>query len=129
MMKGETDRDAYLISRFTLVDPDQNVLGKYVVKNKFLVADSEKGEHGFGYDRILQPSKEMIDHYMKLCPAYSKEDYTYTIWSDLANRIEDENLVIAELSQEEKNNICNRGRIAEEVKATLNYYTIPEDNS
>lgn len=124
MMDGEKDRDAYLISRFTLVSPNQDALGKYVVKNKFLVSDSEKGENGFGYDRILQPSKEMINDYMKACPAYSREDYTYKIWSSLADKIEKEKLVIAELTQDEKNAICNRGKIASEVKETLDFYTI-----
>lgn len=126
MMKDETDRDAYLISRFTLVNPAQEVLGNYVVKNKFTVALEEKGDAGFGYDRILQPSKEMLDNYMKRCPAFSRDSFVYAEWSDLANRIEDENLVIAELSQDEKNAICNRGRIAEQVKETLDYYCVSE---
>ena len=52
-MQNEKERTAYLISRFTLMDTDFSILGTYAVKNKFTVSYEEKGEHGFGYDKIL----------------------------------------------------------------------------
>lgn len=118
-MQNEKERTAYLISRFTLMDTDFSILGTYAVKNKFTVSYEEKGEHGFGYDKILIPSDDMINNYMGLCPAYSREDYQYAIWGNLANRILDNQMTIAELTQKEKNLICNRGRIAAEVKQDL----------
>lgn len=118
MMNGETERDAYLISRFTLVDANLNVLGKYSVKNKFTISSTEKGTYGFGYDKILVPSSDMLNRYIS-DGSYSTEDYEYVSKLNFANRIEDQQMTIAELTQPEKNDICNRGRIAKEVKRTL----------
>lgn len=125
MMEDESDRDAYLISRFTLVNPDQEVLGSYVVKNKFVVSMKESGDYGFGYDRILQPSKEMVDNYVLRCPAFGRDSFIYSSWVALADKIEQDKMSIAELTQDEKNKICNRGRIADAVRATLDYYSVP----
>lgn len=128
MMDSEPDRDAYLISRFTLVNPQQEVIGRYAVKNKFTVSTEEKGDLGFGYDKILEPSPDMLKDYANRCPAFSRDSYTYGEWMSLAEKIEKDHMTVAQLTQGEKNAICNRGRIAEEVKKTLEYYCVPESD-
>lgn len=119
LLGNETNRDAYLISRFALVDTDGNLIEKDFVKNKFYVGFEEKGANGFGYDKILIPSEDMrlncFNKFTKDC--FSKEDRAYTDTIYFLEKINGK--TIAELSQYEKNKICDRGRIATKFASAL----------
>ena len=103
-------KPVYLISRFSLTDPNGNELFATVVKNEFQVSKIEQGKHGFGYDFILIPLANNI--------IAAHAEGRLPDWS----RVEDIILnkrTIAELSQDEKNAINNRGKIAMEIKTFL----------
>ena len=106
LLKDEEDRSVHLISRFSLVDPNGKQIYKTVVNNEFTIADSIYGSSGFGYDSILIPSIENV-----LNSSLDKERK----FEILINKY-----TIADCSQEEKNAINNRGRIAKEIKNALN---------
>lgn len=127
-MIGESDRTAFLISQFALVSSDGFVISTTKVKNEFIVAKCEKGNNGFGYDRILIPSKTMLDDMLQRCPAFSRDDFVYALDDDLYEKVYENQMTIAELTQEEKNKICNRGRIAKKIKESLDdFYNSNED--
>lgn len=105
LMKDEPDRDVYLISRFSLVNPNGEEIYKTVVKNKFTVSFSEVGKAGFGYDSILIP--DLMNVMNSNLPYERKFDIA-------CNK-----RTIAELTQDEKNAINNRGRIAKEIKKVI----------
>lgn len=105
-MQDEEDRSAFLISRFSLVTPDGTELYKTVVKNEFEVADRIVGDKGFGYDSILIPNVTRVALALK----------AKKITASRACEIIDKKLTIAELTQEEKNAINYRGRIAKEIR-------------
>lgn len=105
-MQDEEDRSALLISRFSLVSADGKELYKTVVKNDFEIADRLVGNKGFGYDSILIPDVSRV-----LLALKAKK-----ISATRACEIIDERLTIAELTQEEKNAINYRGRIAKEIR-------------
>ena len=103
------ERWARLISRFSLVAPDGKEIYKTVVKNNFKISTELDGTGGFGYDPILIPEKKSVwDAY------YNEKLDFYT-----ANAAASGFLTIGQLSQDEKNAINNRGRIAKEIKVTL----------
>lgn len=108
-MKDEENREAFLISRFSLVSPDGEELFKTVVKNKFYIADRLIGDKGFGYDSILIPNPDYV------VSAYNHKKITW----ERATEIISNKLTIAELSQYEKNVINYRGRIANEIRRFL----------
>jgi len=97
-MEDEDDRTAYLISRFSLVDPDGKELFNTKVENKFYISREELGTNGFGYDNILIPSEEMVKR-INTTDCFTIGTYT----------------------QEEKNIINNRGRIAKELELVYTY--------
>lgn len=98
LMKDEDDRTAYLISRFSLVDPNGKELFNTKVENKFYISREELGTNGFGYDNILIPSEEMVKR-INTTDCFTIGTYT----------------------QEEKNIINNRGRIAKELELIYTY--------
>ena len=104
LMEDEANRNVYLISRFSLVGEDGEIF-KTSVKNIFELAYKIQGENGFGYDAILRPSIASILN------AYENG----RISKYQRDMIIDNNSTIAELTQQEKNAINNRGRIAREV--------------
>lgn len=106
---SDDERWARLISRFSLVSPDGKEIYKTVVKNNFKIAKELDGTKGFGYDPILIPEKESV----KI--AYYNEKIEYNI----ANAAMSGLITIGQLTQDEKNAINNRGRIAKEIKVTL----------
>lgn len=119
MMKNESDRTAFLISRFALVDKDGKFLFSTVVKNEFKTAYTESGTNGFGYDKILIPSDNMLNQYLLRSTSFSRDDYDYIQRSAIVEDISTNQRTIAELSQENKNSITYRGRIAEQIKDFL----------
>lgn len=113
-MKDEWDRRVYLISRFSLVDADGNEVYKTVVKNKFNLAYDIFGEEGFGYDPVLIPDVELISNACKKRLNLSEREF-----DNLISGFQLGNLTIGCLSQDMKNAINNRGRIAYEIKEAL----------
>lgn len=105
LLKDEENRTAYLVSRFSLADPEGKEIYKTVVKNEFTISDTIRGESGFGYDSILIPTT------FSVLTSNLPEDRKYQIITDHST--------IAELSQNEKNAINNRGRIAKEIRKVL----------
>lgn len=113
-MKDEYDRRVYLISRFSLVDTDGNEVYKTVVKNKFNLSYDIFGGEGFGYDPILIPDAELISNDCKKRLNLSERDF-----DDLIIGFQLGDLTIGCLSQDIKNAINNRGKIAYEIKKVL----------
>ena len=107
--KGDDEREAFLISHFTLVDKDGRKLFTTFVKNRFIIADEIHDDHGFGYDAILIPDKNLV----AVAVAENR------IKPERAVEIIQKRLTIGQLSQEEKNAINDRGRIAKEIKKYL----------
>lgn len=104
---NDEDRKAYLISRFALSDPEGNIIDEEVVKNEFTVATEMRGSNGFGYDKLMIPTashieKNIAESSLKVC-------------GYLVNYKQDEKKTIAELSQDMKNAINNRGIIAKRI--------------
>lgn len=110
LLKNETEnRKAYLISRFSLVNHDGDVIAKENVKNLFIIANEEHGKFGFGYDTILIPSLDMV------ADAYNRDNIKAgEIFETLSI-----NSTIGEMTQDEKNFITYRGRIAKEIANIL----------
>lgn len=111
------NREAYLISEFAVSDPTGRIIARERVKNKFYVADKPYGEHGFGYDKILRPSEEMIHHFV----AFVVRRVGYNLFNTNGQNWKDnlESMTIAEMTQAQKNAICDRGRIAPSIKRQL----------
>lgn len=113
MMKDEEDRSVYLISRFSLVDEDGNEIYKTCVKNEFNVTYEIIGNNGFGYDAILSPAYYLVhDAYTSGRLELGSEGFdAATVLNGFKS--------VASLTQEQKNAINNRGRIAGEIKSIL----------
>lgn len=103
ILGDEANRTAYLVSRFSLSDPEGNEVYRTVVKNVFTVSDKIRGEAGFGYDSILLPGDAAIK--------------ASSLPEDRKKELLELHPTVAELSQDEKNAINNRGRIALEIKS------------
>jgi XTP/dITP diphosphohydrolase len=118
LMKNETNRTAYLISRFALVNAD-GVLIKTSVKNHFLIAYSERGKKGFGYDNILIPTVDSEEDSMwkNLWEHGLSDDDVMAVFND--GDFDFLETTIGQMTQEQKNLITFRGRIAEEIKTQL----------
>lgn len=97
-----------LISVFALAKQNEEV-AIFEVNNKFELSDSVKGDYGFGYDPILIPTKELI---------MDAAD-TGRITRESASEILEHKLTIGCLTQEEKNAINHRGKIAEEIRKCI----------
>lgn len=110
LMENETDRTTYLISCFALVDKNGKLIDKEFVKNKFNLAYEELGDKGFGYDKVLLPSTDMLENLVM--------DGRNKV--ALFDGIDFKNTVIGEMNQEQKNAITYRGRIARLIKEKLN---------
>lgn len=104
------DRRTYLISRFSVVSPDGSELAKAMVKNEYNLSFAPAGSNGFGYDRILIPAESMWENMVNNNPNYSN-----SIFSE-----KEKNKTIAELTQQQKNMITYRGRIAKNIAAKIN---------
>ena len=121
------DRTAYLISRFSVVDPDGNELAKDVVKNEYFISDKESGINGFGYDRILIPSDTMWDNMFNDNLNYEfSGNYDFSMTTEYSGDalfsgidLNIEYPVIADLTQEQKNAVTYRGRIAKRISKKL----------
>ena len=119
IMKDEANRDAFLISRFVLVNKDGEALVKTSVKNHFIVAYSERGKQGFGYDNILIPTVDSQEDSMwkNLWEHGLSEDDVMAVFDD--GDFDFMETTIGEMTQEQKNLITFRGRIAEKIKTQL----------
>lgn len=109
LMEGEKNRTVYLVSRFILTDENGNRIFSTAVRNQFKLAEKIEGNHGFGYDRILIPIWSNV----------FKAAEEGRISLERAKEIAESNSSIGMLSQEEKNAINNRGRIALEIRNFL----------
>lgn len=107
LMKGKQNRKVYLISNFSIVKPDGELFFETSVKNEFILSKEIKGNGGFGYDNILIPTRELIVNALFEGRISSCE---------LAGIV---NKSVAELTQNQKNAINNRGRIASEISDFL----------
>lgn len=116
LMKNEDNRTAYLISRFSLVNPEGDEIYRCVVKNEYSISDVPAGEHGFGYDRILIPTTDMWDYALE----HNTENATnaYNVFFNSEDD-ECEYPTVAEMTQDEKNAITYRGRIAKPISEKL----------
>lgn len=108
-MMDEDDKRAELISSFSLVNPNGEEIFKTKVINNFNIADNIYGKCGFGYDSILIPDENLI------WESFNKR----RISLNRALEIIKNKSTIAQLSQEEKNAINYRGRIAQEMIAVF----------
>lgn len=114
IMENESNRNVYLISRFSLCNTDEELF-KTFVKNTFHLSKEIRGNNGFGYDSILIPDPTYLITSIK-----GKTDkISDTRIEDIFLKSFDRNITIAELTQEEKNAINNRGRIAREIAEFL----------
>lgn len=109
-MMDEDDKSAELISSFSLVNPEGKEIFKTRVVNRFNIADNIYGDCGFGYDSILIPDEDLV------WEAFNRN----RILLARAIEITKNKNTVAQLSQEEKNAINYRGRIAREIFEALN---------
>lgn len=88
-INGETNRDAKFVCAMTLVDENGKILFKTRGECLGKIAEKQSGQNGFGYD-----------------PVFLTKDTDYT-------------KTMAEMSEEEKNEISHRGRALRKVLAYL----------
>lgn len=109
LMENETDRTTYLISQFVLVNYDGDIVDCETVSNEFSLAYEINGNKGFGYDKVLIPSENMLKNLVmdgrNTLPLFDVFDFEKT--------------TIGEMNQEQKNAITYRGRIARKIKEKL----------
>lgn len=112
-MEGEVSRTVHLTSRFSLVDHNGEIF-KTSVTNYFDLATEIHDSYGFGYDGLLIPRENAI------VSAYKEGRLS----SNSLLRLLGKNLCIGEMTQDEKNAINNRGRIARWIGNQLKANTL-----
>lgn len=118
MLENEENRKAYLISRFSLVNPAGKELWKGVIKNDFVIAKKQRGEYGFGYDRILEFAHINICDDWKDAERY--RDSLSSIFKRFKENNEKEHIpTVAELTQDEKNGLNQRDTIIKSIEKIL----------
>lgn len=107
VLKNEKNRNAKFVCAMTLVDKDGNVLFQTRGECHGEIAYSQSGTNGFGYDPVFLVGKNGS-------AATDSDDISHT-------RVGAEGIkTMAEMSEEEKNEISHRGRALRKVLEFLN---------
>ena len=106
LLDSEENRNAHLITAFALAKREKEEV--VIVDNLFYISFEEKGKHGFGYDAILIPSEQLV-----------LDSKARGISDERIKELINNKITVAELTQEEKNAVNNRGRIAKQIKELI----------